>query len=393
MSIAFFWDKVQQTSLPALWRYVLLQYCKTLGVSAFGFLIILLSTRLEEVAKLISLGAPLFPVLLYIFYQIPYMLQLAIPISTLVASVYLFQRLSQSNELTAIRAAGIGLYELLGPIIIFSSFIAAFFFSFLFDLSAEAHLAAKQLEFSIKSQYPIALLQNSRLLQQSGMSLDMKGSLKTDGYANDLILATNSQESGRSILIVAKEVSSNAGQLHGHDVSLISISENKTGAFDTIFIDNAKENLIDLAKVGPLAIKRSWKASNEMLSLPQLLAKRQELQNEVQEFEQMDKKAMKQRHLRARCTVEIARRAALAFSIITFSLFGMAFGVSIGRYLRKRLLLIVAFAALFLVSYLAAKAFEDKTAVAITLYIVPNIILIAASLMRMHTIQKGSERI
>ena len=94
------------TCLPTLWRYFLAQYCKALGVSLFGFIIILLSTRLEDIARLVSLGASFLPIVLYILYQIPYVLQLAVPISSLVASLFLFQRLSANNELTAIREIG-----------------------------------------------------------------------------------------------------------------------------------------------------------------------------------------------------------------------------------------------------------------------------------------------
>ena len=54
--------------LPVLWRYLFVQYGKTLALSLAGFLLILLSTRLEEAAKLVSLGTDIQKVALYILY-------------------------------------------------------------------------------------------------------------------------------------------------------------------------------------------------------------------------------------------------------------------------------------------------------------------------------------
>lgn len=115
--------------VPVLWRYLLWQYGKTLALSLAGFLLILLSTRLEEAAKLVSFGTSIGSVVLFVLYQIPYVMQIALPISTLIGALYLFQRLSTNNELTAARASGMSLFELLTPLLLFSLFIAMLSFS------------------------------------------------------------------------------------------------------------------------------------------------------------------------------------------------------------------------------------------------------------------------
>ena len=111
-------------TLPTLWRYFLTQYMKVFSLSFFGFLIILLSMRLEDFAYFLSLGADLPATFLYMIYQIPYVLQIALPISSLIASLYLFQKLSQNSALTSLRAAGISLLEIITPLLLFSITLA-----------------------------------------------------------------------------------------------------------------------------------------------------------------------------------------------------------------------------------------------------------------------------
>ena len=379
--------------MPTLWRYILLQYSKALAVSLFGFLIILLSTRLDDVAKLVSLGATFSPIILFVFYQIPYVLQVAVPISSLIAGLYLFQKLSYNHELAAIRAAGMSLYQVITPLLIFSSLIGFIFFQAVFDMSARSHLAAKKLEFTIRSQYPLALLQNSRVLEQSGISLDMKGSLKTDGHAEDMIVAMKSGEGGRCTLLLVKKVESDEEFLQGQDLTVITTLPNqKSNHFDHLVIENAKENMLPLKNLSIVIVKRPWKASNEMLRLPLLLAKKKELSEKLSFREYANRGTKRIKHFIGRCNVELVRRVSLSLSIVTLALLGASFGCNIGRQVSKiRQIWVILLAALFLLSYLGAKALEDKTATAITLYLMPHALLIGASLFRLRNIQKGIE--
>jgi len=370
--------------LPLLWRYLFLQYGKTLLLSLAGFLLILLSTRLEDAAKLLALGTSLGSVCLYILYQIPYVLQIALPISTLIAALYLFQRLSANSELTAARASGISLFELLAPLMLFSILIGVCTFELFFDVSAQAHLEGKKLEYTVRNTQPLSILANSTMLEKRGVKLDMKGSLISDKYAQDMILAMNT---GSLSLILAKKVASNNNTLHGEDTTLITTRPNG------LLIENTKENATSLAEVALVANKhRMWKAGNDLLSLPLLLAKRSELEEAVEAKlikEQSPKSKL--RKIR-RIDAEIVRRLSLALSIVTFTLLGIAYGATVGRMNKtKRLLWVTLLTGLFLVSYLAAKGLEEKPFTAIILYTVPHIVIVIASVRRLLNIQRGVE--
>ncbi|MBS0636718.1 MAG: LptF/LptG family permease [Verrucomicrobia bacterium] len=379
--------------LPLLWRYLFVQYGKTLMLSLLGFLILLLSTRLEDAAKLVSLGSGIGPVLLYIMYQIPYVLQIALPISTLIGALYLFQRLSANSELTAARASGIGLFELLAPLMLFSVLIAVMSFELFFDLSARAHLEAKKLEYSVRETQPLAILQNTRMLESRGVKLDMKGSIVSDKHATDLVVAMNTG-ADRTTIILAKKLASGNQTLHSEDMTLITSRAGALGSgFDDLIIENVKENSTSLAEMAFIANKhRMWKAGNDLLSLPLLLARRAEFGQKIKLKVAQEKSPKNiQRKIR-KIDAEIVRRFSLALSIVTFTLVGSAFGCTVGRmHKRRRFVYVVALTAFFLVCYLAAKSHEEKPLTAICLYLIPHVVLIYASIRRLSALQKGAE--
>ncbi len=380
--------------LPLLWRYLFLQYGKTLVLSLLGFLILLLSTRLEDAAKLVSLGTSLSTVALYIFYQIPYVLQIALPISTLIGALYLFQRLSANSELTAARASGISLFELIAPLMLFSVLIAVLSFQLFFDLSADAHLKAKQLEYSIRQMQPLAILQNTRMLDNRGIKLDMKGSLVSDKYATDFIVAMSGGQKGNTKLILVKKVASDNNTLHGEDTTLITTNRaDGEENFENLIIENTKENATSLGEIALVANKkRMWKAGNDLLSLPLLLTKRSELNVRADDKLTLKKSPKSLQRKMRKIDAEIVRRLSLALSIITFTLAGAAFGCSLGRmHKKRRFFYVVGLTSLFLVCYLAAKGLEEKPLTAICLYLGPHLVLITASIRRLSAIQRGIE--
>ena len=63
------------------------------------------------------------------------------------------------------------------PLVLFSIFISLISFEVIFDVSVDCHLAAKQLEYRLRETQPLAVLQNTRVLEDRGVRYDMKGSL------------------------------------------------------------------------------------------------------------------------------------------------------------------------------------------------------------------------
>ena len=109
--------------MPIIWRYLLRSYFQVLALCVSGFIAVLLVLRFSEIARFASSGLRKLKVLLFTLYQIPYILPIAVPVSCLIASILLFQRLSHTHELTAFRTCGLGLKPIIYPLIyaVFSS--------------------------------------------------------------------------------------------------------------------------------------------------------------------------------------------------------------------------------------------------------------------------------
>jgi len=112
--------------MPILWRYLLRGYFQIFLLCVTAFICVLLVMRLEEIARFASLGAPWTKVLVFAFYQIPYILPLAVPVSCLIACSLLFQKMSHSHELTALRSSGCSLRKIIVPLLFASGLLALF---------------------------------------------------------------------------------------------------------------------------------------------------------------------------------------------------------------------------------------------------------------------------
>jgi lipopolysaccharide export system permease protein len=88
-------------------------FCMALGILTFG----MMGARLVKVFELLSQGMPLGSVLLFIAYSMPIVLSYTIPWAVLVSVMLVFGRLSADTEITAMRACGISVLQIISPIL------------------------------------------------------------------------------------------------------------------------------------------------------------------------------------------------------------------------------------------------------------------------------------
>jgi lipopolysaccharide export system permease protein len=133
--------------MPLLWRYLLKQFTKVFALCLVSFVAILLITRSQDIAKFATINHDLKPILLFALYQIPYILPLAIPISCLISTMILFQNLSQSQELTSMRASGISLKLLMAPIFLCVSLFALLNLCLASEIAPKCRILSKKALF------------------------------------------------------------------------------------------------------------------------------------------------------------------------------------------------------------------------------------------------------
>lgn len=100
-------------------RYItkdfLVVFCMAIGILTFA----MLGARLGEVMEMLARGIPVKNFFLFIFYTLPMVLIYTIPWSVLVAIMVVFGRLSADSEITAMRACGVSLLQIVAPLLLF----------------------------------------------------------------------------------------------------------------------------------------------------------------------------------------------------------------------------------------------------------------------------------
>jgi len=115
-----------------LHKYIFHEIWPTLLASLAVFLFIVLAARMLNLAEwMVNHGVHPFQLAKMIFYLLPGMILLALPAVLLMAVFGAFHRLSNDNELQAMKASGISLYQMLPSVVLISlaGFLAALFLS------------------------------------------------------------------------------------------------------------------------------------------------------------------------------------------------------------------------------------------------------------------------
>ncbi|MBC8323621.1 MAG: LptF/LptG family permease [Candidatus Marinimicrobia bacterium] len=112
--------------------YLLRQFISILILSLMGFLCVFVIVDLiENLDRYIDNKMPWGIVLKYYGYSLPYFINIALPMSMMIASVFSIGLMAKRNEWTAMKSGGISLYRLTAPLLLFS--IAISLVSFQFD--------------------------------------------------------------------------------------------------------------------------------------------------------------------------------------------------------------------------------------------------------------------
>lgn len=381
--------------MPILWRYLLSHFLKVALFCCMAFVIILLTMQLDEIAHFAALGAPLSYIALFTFYQIPYILPIAIPISCLIAAIVLMQKLSRTHELTALRAAGYGLRNILLPVLLTAAFLSFFNFWIISEVATQSHLTTSLLKSKLRAINPLLLLNNKHLMRLKGIYFDALGPSRVGESASDIILCIPNTHQERLNLLFAKNLKSSPNIFIGQGVTFISTMDSKQKSFDHLLIENVEELVSSTEDFAQLLQKKVWTVNNDYLKLSLLSIRIEEQQQTLQQARQNNRKAEEIKQLDDqlnRSYVEVIRRISIAGSVFSFTLMGAAFGITISRKKKNYLLTVpIILTVLYLISYFIAKGVDQNLFVAYPLFIGPHVIIVISSIFMLTRISKGRE--
>jgi lipopolysaccharide export system permease protein len=158
-------------------RYVLKEHAGPLAFALTALTsLLLLNYIAKNFGELVGKGLPWQVIVEFFILSIPFTFAMTLPMAVLVAVLYAFSRLASENEITAMRASGVGMTRLTVPVLIAASFLAIGMLAFNDQvLSRSNHrLATLQRDifrtrptFALKEQV-INTLQEGRLYLRAG---------------------------------------------------------------------------------------------------------------------------------------------------------------------------------------------------------------------------------
>ncbi|MDR0941195.1 MAG: LptF/LptG family permease, partial [Bacteroidales bacterium] len=116
--------------------------------------ILLMQFLWKYVDDMVGKGLEWSVILELLFFATMNILQMSLPLSILCASIFVYGNLGESNELIAIKAAGVSLFRLMMPLIIFNVFVAGFGFVYSNNILPYSNLRLWSLMYDVRNQRP-----------------------------------------------------------------------------------------------------------------------------------------------------------------------------------------------------------------------------------------------
>lgn len=365
-------------NLPILWRFLLKSYFQVFLLCMTSFIAALFVMRFKDIAEFATLSSDGMSIFLFSLYQLPHILPLAIPISCVIASMLLFQKLSHNQELTALRAAGVGLRNLLIPLMLGALFLTILNFSIVAEIGPICRYKAKELTFKMTSNNPFYIFNKITDGKLSNAYVEIR-TLRGGKKAKDVLLILNNRSNERLGIMTAEELLIEGDNLIGKNVSIISsVDSNLVEDFDHLVIENQNSMSTPASSLSQLLKSAKWGFRPEYLSIKELII-RLSLSHKKSFWSNSN-------------ALEIARRLSLALTPFFFTMLGAAFGMEIGRrHTRKGLLWTLLLTALYLSSFIGAKSMKHFPKAAWLLYFIPFIIIGIFSIRSLKRISRGIE--
>lgn len=133
---------------------------------AIGILtFVMISANLVQAFELLAKGIPLGVIGRFMLYMMPFAFQFTIPLAVLCAAVLVFSRLSADQEVTAMRASGISLWQIVAPGLVLAAGLSVLCFYLQASLAPECRYRAYLLQRFGTVENPVGLLEAGRYVE------------------------------------------------------------------------------------------------------------------------------------------------------------------------------------------------------------------------------------
>ncbi|MEM7393939.1 MAG: LptF/LptG family permease [Verrucomicrobiota bacterium] len=180
-----------------LQRYLIVDYLTIFGLALTVFTFVMSLGVVFKAMDYLASGLKAIIILKVFGFNLPYLLMFTIPMSALCAVLLMFTRLSMDGEITAMRASGMSIGQIIAPIIVISiilSFLCIYINS---ELAPKSHFARKQAIANVGIDDPVSLLEEGRFVREFKGMLIYVG--KKDGNKVENVIMYELDSKGRTV--------------------------------------------------------------------------------------------------------------------------------------------------------------------------------------------------
>lgn len=156
---------------------------------------------MRTIEQLVGKGLSLWVITQLIALNLAWMLTLAVPMAVLVSTLMAFGSLAANNEITVMKASGIGLYKLIMPVLIVSTILTYLLIVFNNDVLPEANHQARLLLGDISRTKPTFILESGKFSEDiSGVKILVKKTYENSNNLDGIYIYDYSNPNTRNIV-------------------------------------------------------------------------------------------------------------------------------------------------------------------------------------------------
>lgn len=300
-------------------RYVTRDFLIVFGMAIGILTFAMLGARLGEVMEMLARGIPVKNFFLFIYYTLPMVLIYTIPWSILVAIMVVFGRLSADSEITAMRACGVSLLQIVAPLLLFVIGMTAICLYLQVYAGPPMYRKARILLRDTATTQPMAIFEPGQQIEFEGAVVYIDDKVGTDQLRGVQIFMFDDK------LRLTQDIFAESARLSADETTMmLSIklfkcvigSYANDGSKQTIFNDEL-EFSFDYGKAvndNRVRVRSKFLPADQLLARTKIMRKRGMPKKDICELE-----------------VELNSRIALALSPIAFLLLGLPLAIRTSR--------------------------------------------------------------
>lgn len=334
-------------------RYVTTSFLITFGMAILILTFAMAGANLLKVLDYVSRGIPVEAFLKYMLYIMPRVLTFTVPWAVMVSVVLIFGRMSADNEITAMRACGVSILQILSPILMITFLLTGLCLYLQVEIGPPLLGKSRSMMKYEAAQQPLSLFEPGNPFSYRQGNSNVVISIDDKIGDNELrgVVFCKTDQHGR----VLQEIFADRGDISANEES----QELSITLYDCMISDHIGSEKKSIERIYSknfnFRFNYGQEANAERISVRDKFMPLSELLGEIHRFKRIKKDTTE-------LEVELNKRIAFALSPIAFLLLGLPLAIRTNRRETSiGLFISVTLAGVFFFSIIIFESLESFT--------------------------------